>query len=136
MSRHITAPSALKSTAQVVTAAWMAVGSPVSVGYFDKMIVRPSVTINSSNNVRFRIIERLAAVTGGTFYVPTIETVGASEVKVEDRYYELNDDSNQNPIIEFKVQGLEFVELQTQAGTVGATGASISSVYYNLIKED
>lgn len=126
---------ALKDTAQVVTSGWVAIGNPLNAGNYDKMIVRPIVVINSSSNVRFRLVERIGATGDTTTYLPSTEVTAGTEVKVTPQYKELDTDANQNPILVFDVKGLEYVQLQTQAGTVGATGASISSVYYNFVKE-
>lgn len=131
---------ALKNTAQVVEGAWAAIGSPVNVGNYDKIFVRPTISITAPQSVEFRIMERIVSATGSTF-LPTIQQLGATGVgKLSTNEVTLDTFSTLyadgvNPVIEFDVQGLEWVELQTKSSLTTATGASISSVYYNFVKE-
>jgi len=112
---------------QDLTAAWAAIGgddSELAVDGARFFGLWLDLDINSSQDVRVRLVGRYT--TGGDDYVLPIKTVSSSDVKIEDDYVELNDDADQKIIISWDLDCIfPFVEIQVQAGVVGATAGQI-----------
>lgn len=121
-------------TPQTFTDTWADVGSYLPLQYADELVTRLAVTKNSSANLRFRLAE--FAVTGGTAFIPQIETIGTSDIKIEDQYVELNVDANKDILLKWDIKGMVWGKLQIQAGTVGTTGGTLDECKYNLVRED
>ena len=95
------------------------------MGGFRKLGIFATLDINSSNNARIRALGKLDS--GGTKeYQLIISTVSASNVKIEDAYYEWNADADMETILVVDTDGVvPFIQLQIMAETVGATAAQI-----------
>jgi hypothetical protein len=65
---------------------------------------------------------------GDVEYVLPIKTVSSSDVKIEDEYFELNDDANQNVIIEVPLNGVVPVVQFQVKDAAGGTGTIDSAV--------
>ena len=125
-------PTALKETAQDFTDSWVDIGSEIQTEGYRNLLLWLNVDINDTNNPRIRILAKRAY--GGTDeYVLPIKTIGTSDVKVEDEYIELNDDADQKIVLSWNLDNLmPVVQVQIQAGTVGASAGQIESIYYSL----
>ena len=86
-----------------------------------------NVDINNSTNVRFRAVGKREK--GDTSDYPLIiTTTTASDIKVEDEYFELSVDADQLLIAEILTNNLvPYVQIQVQTGTVGATAGQIDA---------
>ena len=115
------------SSAQAFTAAWVDLGSEISMLGYNKMCLWLKLDINDTNNPRIRAIAKLEKG-GADEYIMQIKTVAASDVKIEDSYYEWNVDADENSVLQVDTDGLiPFVQLQIQAGTVGASAGEIDA---------
>lgn len=125
-------PTALKATTQDLTASWVDIGSEIQTEGYKQLLLWVNLDINSSNNARIRVLAKRANA-GADEYVLPIKTIGTSDVKIEDEYFEFNDDADQKMVIPIDLDNLiPWVQVQVQAGTVGATAGKIVSIYYSL----
>ena len=127
-------PTALVTVAQDLTGAWADCGAEIQTDGYRYLGLYVNLDINLSNDARIRVLAKRAS-TGDDEYVLPIKTVGASDIKVEDSYYEFNDDADQKVFIPIELTNLiPFVQVQVMAGTVGGTAGQIDSLYYTLGK--
>jgi len=128
-----TEPQTLKATNQNVTDTFAAIGSAINTAGAKFITFFISVTRNNSSNIRFKIVSNRTA-SGTDNYNDLIETAGASDIKIENKYYELNVDADNKFKLKVQLDGsTPYLTLQTCAGTVGSpTAAVITSVYYIL----
>ena len=128
-----TFPVALISSAQEVTSVWADVGNPIEVTGYKRIGLDINLQILDANNVRLRWVRQ--ETSGGTDRLHIIETVGASSVSIAAGYYEFGSDSDQNISLDFDIFPINYVQLQTQAGTEGASTAQLNVIKYFLIGE-
>lgn len=128
-----TFPIALITAPQDVTSVWTDVGVPIKVNGFQRIALDVDLDINSANNVRLRWVRQITS--GAADRLHMIETVSASAVSVEDRYYEFNVDADQVVTLDFSIFPIQFVQLQTSAGTEGGTKAQLDAISYFLLRE-
>lgn len=113
---------------KVVTASWANLGPVLDASGSDAIGVWIDLDINDSTDFRVRAVGRLTS--SGDDYLLPIRTVSASDVKVEGEYVEFNVDANQKMIVEVSTdQVVPFVQLQIQAGAVGASAGVVVSAY-------
>lgn len=125
---------AVLTTAQDFTTSWADLGSEIDCTkngpnrYLHIYIV---LDINDGADMRLRALPKLTS--GGTVeYVDAIMTVGSSVIKNEQEYIEFNVDEDANYHLVYALKnGVEFLQLQIKAGTVGATKAQVDSCYAN-----
>ncbi len=92
-----------------------------------KIVLYVTLDVNNSLNVRIRPNFRLT--TSGSNYLPALEVISATETKIQDNYFELDNDADQRQIIEIPLDGcVPFVKLSAWAGTVGVAAGSITSL--------
>lgn len=121
----------LKGTAQDFTASWVDYGSEISTDGFDNMSVWLDIDINNSQDARMRILSKHTS--GGAEYVHSIEVITASVVNTEDEYFEFTTDEDQKRVIEITLDDvIPYVQVQIQAGTVGATAGQVLDSKYIL----
>ena len=107
------------TSAQKATSAWVNVGSELDVREVLNLGYYIQKTINSSSDLRFRLV--CSHTSGGDTFLFPINSVGASVVKVEGSYYELNVDDDIDIYLPWGLDdSVNFVQLQVQAGTVAA----------------
>lgn len=112
-------------SAQDLTASWVDLGSEINMHGFNSMAIWAVLDINNSNNARIRALAKLDSA-GAREYQLVIKTVGTSDVAIEGHYFEWNVDADMNTLIQVDTDGLvPYVQLQVQAGTVGATAGQI-----------
>lgn len=135
-----TLPKDLISSAHTLSASWTAVGSAIenpglnSDGIFDLLGIITSATVNNSSNIRFRTRFSNTS-TGTTKRTYVIKTVGTSEVKLEDLYYEFNDDADVDTVFEMSVLPFRYIWVEASVSAAGTTAASLDTVQYYMIKD-
>jgi hypothetical protein len=116
------------SVAQNVTSSWVDVGSIIDMGDFDYLNAFISLTINDSLDVRFRGVVQIEE-NPSVDYNFLIEIVSTDKVLVSPEYAELARDEDSNVVLEFRADGVRYIQLQVQAGTVGATPATVDNIF-------
>lgn len=122
-------PESILAAAQDVTAAWVDLGAEISMVGFTHMGVWVNLDINNSENVRIRAIAKHTAAGADEYFLP-IESISASDIKIQDEYFEFNDDVDQRVLLKIPTDNLiPYIQLQVTAGVVGATAGQIDSLY-------
>lgn len=120
----------VKTTPQDITASWVDIGSEIVMAGFSELGLWIDLDINDSENVRIRVLAKNDEVSSTSEYNLPIKTVGSTDVKVESLYYEFNEDDDQKMLLEIDTSGhAKKVQIQIQAGTVGASAGQITSIY-------
>ena len=122
----------LISVAQFLTDTWVNLGSEIDTRGEDTLGVWINLDINDTLNARMRALAKHEL--GGTdeYFLP-IRTVSAADVKVEDEYIEFANDTDQKMLLEVGLDNIiPFVQMQVQAGTVGASAGRIVSAYRTM----
>lgn len=128
----------LISTAQVLTGAFADLGAPVNTMDCQSIALWLKLTVNNSLNVRVRMVG-MQTETATDLYNPQIQTPSASDVKVENEYFEINVDADQKIVLSFPtVDLLPYVKFQVMAATVGVTPGQITAagVSFRSPRED
>lgn len=121
MNQYTAGPQALISAAQTITGSWADLGPEVGVGGAKWAGIFLNVDIDTSVNIRVRVLAKHTEDHADEFSLP-IKTVGSSVVLVEAEYFELNVDSDQKIMLSVDLDRLvPFIQVQVQAGTVGGT---------------
>jgi hypothetical protein len=114
------------TTLQTITTAatsWATVGSVLSSGCIDDLIVMAVIDINDTKDLRFKVQGSDTEAFTVAYELPII-TAGASASKAEVQYVELNVDADQNILLPFNIGGVcKFARVQFQCSTVGASPA-------------
>ena len=111
-----------------VEATWTDVGSIVDMQDYNYVNLFISLTINDSTDVRFRGVVQIEEEPT-TDYSFCIESISADKISVSPEYVELSKDENSNLVLEFKADGVRYIQIQAEAGVVGATPATIDKLY-------
>jgi len=129
---HYQGRTTLVSTPQDFTGSWVDLGAEIDTRFAERIGMWITLDINLSNNARIRLLAKHTS--GGTEeYVLPIKSVSASDVKVEPKYIEWNNDADVLMILSSDLFGLiPYAQLQIQAGTVGGTAAQVDAAYYTL----
>ena len=118
---------ALISAAQDLTASWVDLGNEIDVRDSESIGVWVDLDINSSQNARIRALAKQSIGAAKEFVLP-IRTISASDVKLEDEYFEFNVDADQQMILAIDTDELiPFIQMQVMVGTVGGTAGQIDS---------
>lgn len=121
----------LKGTAQDFTASWVDYGGEISTDGHSIVALWLNIDINNTENVRLRILAKHTE--GGSGYILPLKTETATIVTVEDEYFEFTTDEDARRVISFTLDRvIPFVQVQIQAGTVGATAGQILDSKYIL----
>jgi hypothetical protein len=109
-----------------LTTSWQQVGQEIDPGNYINLLIWAKWTINSSNNLRFRILHRHDS--GGDNYTYPLMTPNGSHYLVEAEEFEMNVDADANFVypVPLVIQD-QFLVLQAKVGTVGGTAATIDS---------
>ena len=120
----------LKTSAQNFTASWVNYGSEISTDGHARISLWFDIDINDTTDARVRILAKHTR--GGVDeYTFPIETVSDSVVSVEDEYVEFADDEDGKRVISFDLDEIiRFVQVQIQAGKLGAPAGQILSSKY------
>lgn len=119
----------LEATPQDLTGSWADLGAEIPMAGFSRLGLYLTVDINDSVDVRVRALAKHTSA-GAEEYPLPIETVSASDVKIEPKYIEFNTDADQLILLEIETNRIIPVcQIQIQAGTVGATAGQIDAAY-------
>jgi hypothetical protein len=128
-------PVEIIDEAQDLTAEWAALGDEIDFRGVDEVALYLTLDINSSVNVRVRFLA--AHTSGGQGHVLPLPTTGASDIKLEDRLQEFNDDENQSMVPTWTLNGvILFGQFQVMAGTVGGTAGQIDAANVVTVMRD
>jgi hypothetical protein len=120
----------LITAAETLTAAWADIGPEIPMHGYNRLKLWTTLDINLSTDTRIRVLEKHTSG-GSEEYDPVIETVSASDTKVESDYWEFNVDADALNTLVFKGDGLTpYVQVQGMVGTLGGTAADIDALYY------
>jgi len=121
----------LKGTVQNFTASWVDYGPEISTDGFDFMSIWLNIDINDTQDARLRILSKHTS--GGNEYVHSIEVIAGSVVNTEDAYFEFTTDEDAKRVIEVTLDVvIPYIQVQIQAGTVGAAAGRILASKYIL----
>lgn len=122
----------LLDSPQTVTANWVDIGSEIEIDGINDIGFWIKVTINDSNNIDFRYLA-LHALGDSDEYEIMVETISAGVEAEDPVVHELNRDIDQKVFFHFPINGeIPVLQMQVKAGTVGATGATIDEVLYDI----
>ena len=128
MSKIIT----LLSSPQTVTASWADIGSEITTDGYEDIGLWIKVTINNSQDVELRTQAKHESG-GSDEYEMMTETITAGLETEDPIVYELNRDQDQDVYFHVPLRGeIPYLQVQVKAGTVGATGATIDEIKYDL----
>lgn len=119
--------------AQIGSIALVSVVKPVTIEQALTKLedLRAKLLTHSDSGVAHTVGAALSSTLAGDLeFATTIENVGASVVLMESEYKEFNVDADQNFAIQFGLdKAVYFVQIQIQAGVVGATAGQIDQVF-------
>lgn len=119
-----TDPESIGTGSSIASGAFIDWGNEIDMRGYNTLTVFCELLIANSTDVGVRALGKHASA-GANEYNQIIKTVGSSDVKVEDHYYEFNDDSNQFMILDFEIgNGIPYIQLQHRARTTDAGNAS------------
>lgn len=113
--------------------AWSDLGQEIDVGSMKSLTLYLQLKINLSANMRLRIKTKIPLTQ--IEYSPSFKPVTTSVDAKADEYVEFDVDADQNPQIFFDLKGcVQTVQVQIQAGTIGATPAEVTTAFYAASK--
>lgn len=122
----------LLTSPQTLTDSWADVGGEIvsdghaDIGFWIKL------TINNSNNVQFRFLAKHLEAHADEYEILR-ETYSAGKDTEDPHIHELNSDTNQKVFMHFPLLGeIPVLQVQAKVLTVGATGATVDEVKYDL----
>lgn len=125
-------PTVEKSTAQSFTTSWVDLGGEIQLYNIDCITLWLKIVINDSLNARIRFLVKHTKDHADEYILP-IETVTQSVITAKGEYFELDNDVDQNIVLTRKLNKcIPFVQVQIQAGTVGATPGQVTDFQYTL----
>lgn len=127
-----TSPESNLSAAQDFTTGWVDLGSEIDMRGYTELLVYATLDINDTINARIKALGKTESG-GADEYNFIIETISSSEINMESEFMEWNNDADQLSILKIKSGGVPFIQLQIQAGTVGATAGQIDALKINKI---
>jgi hypothetical protein len=120
----------LKDTAQSFTASWVNYGSEISTDGHDRISLWLNIDINDTVDTRIRLLAKHTRG-GADEYTFPIETVSDSVITIKAEYIEFATDVDGKRVISFNLdQIIPFIQVQIQAGTVGASAGQILNSKY------
>lgn len=122
----------LLDSPQTVTGSWVDIGDEISTEGVGDIGFWIKVTINDSQNVDFRYLAKHTAAHADEYEI-MVETITNGLEQEDPVIYELNRDIDQKIFHHFPLNGeIPYLQMQVKAGTVGATGATIDEVLYDI----
>lgn len=114
---------------QAFTTSWANLGGPIDSTDASRLALYLVLDVNAGQNMRVRALGKIGKDDLNTYNLP-IKTVSSSDVKIEDEYFEFNDDADQNIIHEVETKGLvPYVQFQIQVGTDGGADAEVDEAH-------
>lgn len=125
-------PAELITSQQTLSTTWVDLGSEINLSRYNHVCLWVNLVISDSTNVRERVIAKHTAAGANEYSIP-IQTVSASDVKVEPEYKEFNVDADQKMVNCWDIDNaIPLVQFQIQAGAVGTVAGVISSAQFTL----
>ena len=119
----------LITSPQTVTGSWVDVGSAVESVNYSFFSTYIDLDVNNSKNVQFRF-RGLYEETGSDYIIP-IKSIKTSKILLDDFYYELDSDVDQNVVLQTQIdQNVNLTKLQVRAETVGSPAAIVTEAKY------
>lgn len=119
---------AISETPQNFTTSWVDYGSQHDTRGYKAACVWWTLDINDTNNPRVKAVA--SHTSAGTEYDFPIKTASASDVKIEDEYFEWNVDADNLTLLCWTLDNaVPYLQFQIQAGTAGATPGQIDAAY-------
>ena len=118
-------------TGDTVTTEWKNLGSAIDVRDYTQLNIYLTLDVGGSNNVRIRALGKTSSTVGS--YPFSIETISSSLIKILPEYIEFDSDADQSIIVKTQTDGVPYIQLQYQAGTVGTDPAKFTNVYINKV---
>lgn len=116
---------------QALTDSWANLGDVIDMRGYTELYLYINLDINDSLNARVRALGMMTDTGDG--YVLPIEAVSSTEVKVTAQYIEFDTDADQLMVLRVNVGAIPYVQIQTQAGTVGASAGNIVTIHVNKL---
>lgn len=124
----IDGPDSLLGAPQDVTAAWVDLGAEITMGGYTHLGVWVDLDINDSENVRIRALAKHTAAGGDEYFLPIL-SVSVSDIKIQDEYFEFNEDIDQKVLVKVPTDNLvPVIQLQVMAGVVGGTAGQVDDL--------
>jgi len=120
----------LNTSSQTLTGAYANLGSEISIFGFTRMAIWLNVDINSSLNLRVKVLYGLDSESA--VYGAQILTPSSSDVKLESEYYEFNVDADGYYVFDVGLIGANYAQIQVMAGTAGSPAGAILAGYATL----
>lgn len=118
----------LLAAAQTITDTWADVGEAIDVRDVSSLGLWVDLDVNNSQDVRLRLVA-LPSPDSADIYELPLEAVAATESKIQDHYFELDNDADQKMLLKVSVSDVAlYVKVQVMAGTVGGTPGRILSL--------
>jgi len=129
---HFTLPVSLLGASQDLTGSWLDCGDEIFCSGYDAVFLFFTIDINDSTDIRIRALGKHTS-TGAEEYNLPIKTISSTVVSIDDEYFELANDSDQLVIVQVQTnRGIPYLQVQIEAGTVGASCGQIDALYYTL----
>ena len=110
------------------------IGSVIDMQGYTNLLVYVNLDIGGATNFKIKALGQTLVGGGATDeYTFAIETVSASNIKIEDEYIEFTNDSDQLIILKIVTQGVPFIQLQADGGVDGGDDPILTSVKINKI---
>lgn len=117
-------------TPQNFTGSWADLGGEIPTHGYNTITLWLTLDINDTLDARIRLLEKHES-SGVEEYPPQIESIGASDVKIEPHYWEVNVDADQLFTVVRQLDGVvPYTQPQISAGTPGGTPGQITAAYY------
>lgn len=126
------AESIMLEPPQSPTIAWVDIGRMLYVQGLGSLAFWIDVAMNDSRNLRFRVQAVPAPESINRFDIP-IQTVQSDVVEIDTEFFEFQQDVDQKILFQSSLGNLvPYVQLQVQAGTVGAIPAVINDILVSI----
>ncbi len=113
---------------------WSDVGDPIDMRGKTELNLFVNLAIGAATDFKMRALGQTTFAGGATDeYTFMIETVSASDIKIEAEYIEFNTDADQLVILKIKSRGVPYIQLQADGGTDGGTDPILTTVKLNKL---
>ena len=120
----------LNASAQSFTDSWVDYGPEISTDGHDRISLWFNIDINDTVDAQVRLLAKHER-NGADEYTFPIETVSDSVITIKPEYVEFSEDTDGKRVISFNLdQVVPFVQVQIQAGTIGASAGQILNSKY------
>jgi len=112
---------------QALTAGWVDVGNEFECTKLETILIWIDIDINDSQDFRVRLLAKTDKGGTGEYFLP-IRTVSPTVNRIQQEYIEFTEDIDQKILVNCELNfTVPWMQLQTQAGAVGASAGIINS---------